>query len=59
MDRDWRDGSGDRLRQSAPRQRHGAARAPRLAALAIVTASSLGLWAAIWYAAHSLVSLWH
>ena len=58
MDRDWRDGSGKRLRRLARRHRHGIARAPGLAALAIVTASSLGLWAAIWYTADSLVSLW-
>lgn len=50
--------SGNRQRQLTSRHRHGVARAPRVAALAVVTASSLGLWAAIWYAADSLVSLW-
>ena len=59
MDRNGLDIRGNRQRQSASRHWHGVARAPRVAALAIVTASSLGLWAAIWYAAESLVSLWH
>ncbi|HEV7997218.1 MAG TPA: hypothetical protein VGP52_13280 [Stellaceae bacterium] len=59
MDRNaWTDIRTTRQRHRASRHPYGATRAPRVAALAIVTVSSLGLWAAIWYAAESLVSLW-